>query len=238
MQPARAELTFWEHVGSLRSHVLWGAFFFIGAAALVFAYASQRLIQLLIEPLHGQQLIFLSPLDPFFFTLRISIYMGIALSLPVWLGLLLHFVYPALPGRKLRIPIFFVLASLVLSLASIFVTYFYFVPVTFRFLNSFIIPGTSFMLSANSYLSFFLLELAVVFIILQLPLLLNVLAYTRLLNPHVLTRQRRLLYIGLLIVLAVVTPTTDALTLTLVFIPTVILVESGLVIAKRLYDNQ
>ena len=176
MTDSPAAHTFWEHVAALRAHVLWGAFFFIAAATAIFTYASGPLIALLLAPLHGQQLVFLSPLDPFFFTLRISIYAGIAVSLPLWLGLFLHFVYPALPKRRLSVLAAFVILSLLLSAAAVVIAYEYFVPVTFKFLSGFLIPGTAYMLSANSYLSFILLEIAVIFLILHLPLILNVLA--------------------------------------------------------------
>jgi sec-independent protein translocase protein TatC len=229
--------TFWDHIGSLRNHILAGGGIFIVAVSLVFTYGTGTLISYLLAPLGGQNLVFLSPLGPFFFTLQISVYAACALCVPAWLALVLNFLFPALSLRQRIISALFVAISLLLTAASLVVAYLYLIPTTLRFLLTFVVPGTSFLLTADSYVNFFLLEFCVAFVILQIPLAIVLLAYMRALNPYALARKRRILYIGLLIMLAILTPTTDAFTLIVVSIPAICIAEVGIVLAKLVYGS-
>jgi sec-independent protein translocase protein TatC len=225
---------FWDHVSSLRAHLLWGAAFFVVAVSLVFVYSTNTLIRLFLAPLHGQTLVFLSPLGPFLFRIQLSIYAGVLVSLPVWLGLAMHFVFPALPRRQRVMSIGFALAFILLAALSLVGTYVFLIPMTLAFLLSLAVPGTSLMLTADSYVSFALLELMVVFIVLQLPFAINILSYLGLVDPYALGRKRRFLYPVLLLVLAVATPTTDVVTLLVVAAPAVVLTEIGVLVAKAI----
>jgi sec-independent protein translocase protein TatC len=164
-------------------------------------------------------------------------YAAVAVCVPVWLGVLLHFVFPALTHRQKLASIGFVVASLILALAAGAAAYFYLVPVTFSFLTNFVVPQTSLLLSADSYINFFLLEFIIAFVILQIPLIIVLLSYVRLLNPRILMQQRRLLYIGLVILLAMLTPTTDVFTLIVVSLPAIAVAEAGILVASRIYRD-
>ncbi len=58
MSSEHVEQTFWEHIASLRNHLLFGLTFFIGAACVAFALLTDRLIHFLLLPLYGQGLFF------------------------------------------------------------------------------------------------------------------------------------------------------------------------------------
>ncbi len=91
------------------------------------------------------------------------------------------------------------------------------------------------MLTAESYLSFCILMLAVVFLVLQIPVVMAALAHIGLLNPHAVARYRKFSTMGIIVMLAVVTPTTDIATLLMVCVPALLLWEIGLVVSKLLY---
>lgn len=237
IRAAEAANTFWEHAASLRLHLLISGVFFVIAASAAFPYAD-LIIAYLLRPLAGTPLVFLSPLEPFLFKIQISLYAGCVLAVPVWLGLVLHFVFPALKFRQRVATVLFVVVSVVFSLLSFTLTYLYAVPFTLKFLFNFVVPGTSFLLTPGSYLSFILLQTIVVFMILELPLVIIVLAYVGLVNPYTLARQRRFFYPGLFALLAIATPTTDAVTLAIIAIPTILLSEAGLSVAKAIYSKK
>lgn len=227
----------WEHVYSLRSHILWGGLFFIITASLVFSYGADIVIEYLLMPLKGEHLVFLSPLGPLFFKIRLSLYGALMLSSPIWIVLFLHFVFPALNKLQKIIASTFIFISAVLTIAALAGTYFYLVPIALRFLIGFLVPGTSFLLTADSYLSFVILQGIVAFVILQLPLVIILLAITKIVNPHTLATKRHFFYPALLVILAILTPTTDAITLAIVFIPAALLVEAGIIIGKIAYKR-
>ncbi len=237
MTSGQQTASFWDHLLALRLHVIYGAVFFVVATSLIFSYATNPLVTYLLKPLNGLPLIFLSPLDPFLFRMDISLYAGGLICLPVWLALLLHFVFPALSRRQKSVSFLFVAASVILGAASIAITYFYLLPITLSFLISLAAPGTSLLFTAKNYIFFIILLVAVAFIILELPVIICMLSYVGVVNPHYLARKRRFLHIGLIIFLAIVTPTTDVVTLLIVWIPAMILVEAGLVISKIVYPK-
>ncbi len=232
--PEAHRYTFWEHIGELRTYILIGGGIFVGVAILIFPYEEEFITPYLLSPLDGETLIFLSPFDPLLFKLKIAFYFSFLLSFPLWLFLFFKFVSPALPSGKRLLLVFFGVFSFLLGLGALAVTYFYFVPITLSVLRSFIIPGAAFSLTANGYLSFILLELAVVFFISQLPVVISAFAYVGLINPYSLARQRRFLYLGLVVILAFLTPTTDIFTLLIVTIPAILLAELGISLAKLL----
>lgn len=229
--------TFWGHLASMRSHMLWAVLFFIICSFLLFVYGTDYIISYLFKPLKGTPIVFLSPLGPLLFKMQVSLYGGLALSAPIWLALLIHFIFPVIPSRQKWGLILFILSSLLLAILSIAVTYFYFVPITLNFLLTLVVPGTAFLLTANNYLDFLFLQTLVVFIILESPLIIVMFTYIGLVNPHTLAQKRQFLYMTLIIFLAIITPTTDAITLAVVFVPTILLVEVGLLMAKVLHKR-
>lgn len=227
----------WDHVGVLRNHIIWGGIIFLAIVALVFFYGDIFVTELIVAPLQGEKLFFLSPLDPFLFKVKIAFYAGTLLSFPLWLGQFLHFAAPALPRAK-RIGMWlFASASLVLATISLLVTYLYFIPLTLEVLKRFTVEGTEFMLTADKYLSFCILEFLLVFIVFQIPIVVASLSYMKIINPHTLSRYRRASTLSIVTVLAVVTPTTDIITLAMVSIVALLLWEIGIFVSKIVYNK-
>jgi sec-independent protein translocase protein TatC len=231
------QLTFWEHFGVLRRYVIIGGIVFFICAIVLFAYAGTILTRFLLAPLHGQPLVFLTPAGPFFFEMRIAFVGAAALCFPLWLFLASRFAGSALPQLKRRRFLWFVLAAAALGAGSIFLSLRYLVPASFNAFSHYLVPGTAFMLTADGYVSFVFLVTTVCFVVVELPVVIVALAYARIVDPYWLARHRRYLYVGLLILLGIILPTTDVVTLLAVTVPALLLAEGGLVIAKRVYRD-
>jgi sec-independent protein translocase protein TatC len=229
---------FWDHLSDLRSHLLWGFFILLTTAILFFSFGSNWVILKLIEPLPDMPLVFLTPLGPFLFKLQVSVYAALLISMPALAGVLLHFISPALSPRQVKAVLAFGLSAIALSALAAWSIYAYALPYTLSFLLSLTVPGTSFFLTAESYLNFMLLQMLVGVFLVQIPLLITLSSYLRLIDPRHLARQRRHLYVGLLIILALLTPTTDAFTLLLAFVPAIILLEIGLWYGSFIYRKE
>jgi sec-independent protein translocase protein TatC len=231
-------LTFWEHFGVLRRYILIGGAFFCASAIVMFSYVGSRLTQYLLTPLHGRPLVFLTPTGPFFFEMHIAFVGAAVISFPVWLFLMSRFAGEALPRRKRWRFLWFVVAAAVMGVGSVALSYRYLVPISFDAFSHYIVPGTSLMLTADGYVSFVFLVTTVCFVVVELPVVIVALAYVRLVNPFWLARHRRYLYLGVLILLGIITPTTDAVTLLAVCVPALLLTELGLVLGKVLYNAE
>ncbi|MBK5961296.1 hypothetical protein CCR97_24265 [Rhodoplanes elegans] len=229
-------LPFWDHVSALRTGVLVAGGFFISTSIAIFSWGSRPLISALLADSPGG-LVFLSPLGPFLFQMKVAFLGALFLSLPLLLALLARFVGAALPRGKRSFLYGLVGVSFLLALGAAAATYFYLVPVSIRVLSSFTVPGTTLMLTADSYLSFVLLQLLVSFVVLELPVVIVGLAYVRLLNPALLAGKWKQIFLVLLVALAVLTPTTDVFTLLLVTIPAFVLCITALAIARRVYNR-
>ena len=125
-----------EHLDELRRRAL------ISALALIVAFAGMyamhdRLIELLVWPLPGddRQLITLSPTEPFFTTLKISLWAAVLLALPVWLYQVYAFVIPAVADQPRRIMLAIVAAVAGLFAAGVAFGYVVVLPVALEFLD-------------------------------------------------------------------------------------------------------
>jgi sec-independent protein translocase protein TatC len=177
-------------------------------------------------------------MGPFLFEVKIAFIGATVISFPVWLFLVSRFAGEAMPRKKRWRFQWFVLGATVMGFGSLVVSDLYLVPMSFNAFSSFIVPGTSLMLTADSYVSFFFLVTTVCFVVVELPVVIVALAYVRLVNPYVLARHRRYLFVGLLIMLGLITPTTDVVTLLVVTVPAMALAEVGLVVAKLVYNRE
>jgi sec-independent protein translocase protein TatC len=86
--------------------------------------------------------------------------------------------------------------------------------------------------------SFVFLVTTVCFVVVELPVVIVALAYVRLVNPFWLAQHRRYLYLGVLVLLGIITPTPDAITLLAVCVPALLLTELGLALAKVVYNAE
>ena len=230
------QLTFWEHFEVLRRYILIGGLFFFVCALVLFGYAGTVLTHFLLKPLHGQPLVFLTPTGPFFFEMHIAMVGAAVVSFPLWLFLLSRFAGDALPQRKRWRFLWFVLAAALMGAGSLVLSYQFLVPISFEAFSHYVVAGTSLMLTADGYVNFVFLVTTVCFVIVELPVVVVALAYVRLVNPSWLSQHRRYLYLGVLVLLGIITPTTDPITLLAVCVPALLLTEFGLVLAKLVYN--
>lgn len=226
------ELTVWEHVAELRRYVLLSVGSVLLFGSLTHAYRNE-LVAVLLRPLgEGVTLQFLSPLDPLLFILTLDLFGGILLSLPVILWGTYRFLAPALPRVRTWQVVVVLGAAILFGLGAVVYGYLVAVPITLSVLTGFALPGTEPAFTANGYLSFLLTVLVSLVLVFEMPLIMVALSRLGLLEPRALSRKRGHVYLGLLVGVAVVTPTTDLISLALILLPTYAVFELGLLGAR------
>ena len=226
------ELTVWEHVAELRRYVLLSVASVLVFGSLTHAYRNE-LMAVLLRPLSKDATLqFLSPLDPLLFILTLDLLGGVLLSLPVILWGLYRFISPALPRVSAWHVFLVLLGCVALGAAALAYGYLIAVPVTLAVLTGLTLPGTEAAFTAKGYLSFLGTVLFMLVLVFELPLVMVALARLGLLEPRLLARKRGYVYLGLLVGVAVVTPTTDLVSLALLLLPTYGVFELGLVSAR------
>src|SRR6266436_1251996 len=92
-------MTFFEHLRELVRKLLW-SLFAVALGAGVAHYYHEAIIAFLLAPLHQKKLVFLSPLDPLLFVLKIDFVVGFILGLPVLNWCIFSFVKPAMKASS------------------------------------------------------------------------------------------------------------------------------------------
>jgi Tat protein translocase TatC len=224
-------LTLVEHLDELRTRIIISVAAFVVAFALCF-WQNDRLLDIANHPLPGH----LTPItfgvaEPFTTTVTISAYAALVISLPVILYQAYAYVLPALTDRERRVVVPFLLMVPFLFVAGVVFGYFVVLPAATKFLLNFNDNQFNIQVRARDYYSFFTLTLLVMGLIFQLPI--GILAVTRLgiVTPDQLAQNRRYAWVILLIV-AMLLPGTDPVTMLIEAVPLLVLFEGSLLLAR------
>ena len=142
------------------------------------------------------------------------------------------FVRPALTWRERYYGLAFVWWGSVLFLAGAALGYVVCLPLFLRFLLGVGSAQIEPVISVQRYLSFALGVILFCGVLFEMPLVVFVLARLGILPPALLRRRRGIAMLGLIVVAAVVTPTTDAVSLMLTTIPLALLYEISIVVSS------
>lgn len=226
----REEKSIWEHVGELRKKLLIALVVFVIGAIVAHIFNAQ-ITAFILKPAtdSGQNLIFLSPIEPIIFIFKIDFIGGFILSFPIIIWCLFSYITPALSKRISNIVVFLYVTSTFLLYAGLLYAFFIMIPITLKFLFSITIPGIVNTFSAKEYISFFIIHAAIIMAIFQLPIIIIGGVHIGLLKTKMFTNKRKYVYFALLIILAVVTPTTDMFSLMIIFVPCMIIFEISLI---------
>ena len=131
------QMTLVEHLDELRNRIIVSVAVLAVACGLCF-WQNHLLIHIANQPLPGGvKPITLGVTEPFMTTLKLSIYAGILISLPVLLYQGYAFLLPALKPTERRVVLPFLLLIPVLFLMGVVFSYFVVVPAALKFLLNF-----------------------------------------------------------------------------------------------------
>lgn len=189
-------------------------------------WKADLLITLVTQPLKGLPLHFMTPVDGFMAKMKIAFYGGIVLSLPVVAYLIVSLVAGRLAKKTRMLIYFLVIPFAILSFSGgMFFGYRLILPATIKFLldcgNQFMEP----MIMGSNYFSFIAFILLTIGIVFELPLILVVLSRIGIVSSRFLRDKQKIAIIAIITILAIITPTPDAITLSLISLPMIVLYE-------------
>jgi sec-independent protein translocase protein TatC len=224
----RVDLT--GHLDELRIRVLVSVAAFGVALGLCF-WQNHLILSIVNVPLHGKELLTLSPTEPFTTTLTLSMYAGILLALPVVLYQAYAFVLPAFSKGEKKVALPLMLMVPVLFVAGAAFAYFVVMPAALQFLLHFNADQFQTQLRAKEYYSFLSLTMIACGIVFQVPV--GVLALTRLgiTDAAGLRAKRRYAWLGCAVVAAAL-PGVDPVTMLFEMVPLVALYELSILLAS------
>jgi sec-independent protein translocase protein TatC len=219
------EATLVEHLGELRTRLITSLVAVV--VAFVFTYWQRDwLLDKLREPLPPgfDELITLSPGEPFVTSFTVAFYAAIAISLPIIIWQLWAFLAPALTESSQATVARLVGAATVLLLCGMAFGYFIALPNILDFLLNFDSEQYNSQIRAREYFSFTALLLLGFGVMFELPVFILGLVRLGVLSSATLRRNRRIGY-GLCLIAVVLLPGVDFVSMGLQALPVIVLFE-------------
>ena len=220
-----------DHLQELRLRLIVACIAVAVSSAVCF-YFVEDLLHLITQP--AGKLYYLNPAEGFFAYMKITVFAGFLLALPVVLYQAWVFVVPALTRSEKRMAIFLVPASVVLFYLGLAFSYYLVMPVALKFFMGFANESLQPLLSLGQYLSFVLSMLLPFGFIFELPLVLFTLAKLGVISSAFLAAKRKIVLLLAFVAGGVISPTPDLFGQVIIAVPLLLLYEASIWIVKTL----
>lgn len=253
--------SFWEHLDVLRTAIVK-----IVAVAVVFGIAAfcfkEELFAVVLAPKDNGfvtyrlfnriaawaggetgsfavQLINTGLAQQFIIHMKTALCAGVLCTSPYILYQLFRFVSPALYANERKYVVRVVGGGYAMFVAGVLVSYFLIFPLTFRFLGTYQVSGdVANLITLDSYISTLVLMCLSMGIVFEIPILSWLFAKLGFLSASFMRRYRKHAIVIILVVAAIITPTSDVFTLSLVALPMWLLYEVNIWIVKKSKANE
>lgn len=176
-----------------------------------------------------------SPIELYFLA---SFFLGIAITAPVFAYEIFRFIDPALYPHERRDIYPFMLAFLVLLIAGMFFGYTILVPFGISALLPFFsITGAELLISVTDFYYFVFFLTIVTGLAFTFPVFLVILVKYGVIGTDTFTERRKYIYLGLLIIVLIITPGSSPASNFMLFAAMILLFEGGIFFAKR-YERE
>lgn len=250
-------LSFWEHLDELRSSLIRIIVVVVVCAIAAFCF-KESIFAIVLGPKNADFITYrllediakcfsettshsLSPesvrlintglAQQFFLHVKTSIVVGFMAALPYVIYILFRFVSPALYANERRYAVHLVIWGYVMFILGLLLSYFLVFPLTFRFLGMYqvseIVENT---VTIESYIDTLMTISLSMGIIFEIPVICWIMGRLGVINATIMRRFRRHVIVALLIIAAIITPTSDVFTLMLVSMPMWLLYELSIYI--------
>jgi len=248
--------SFWEHLDVLRAAIIK-----IVAVAVVFGIAAfffkEQLFDVVLAPKDDSfityqllnrmavwaggvmesfsvRLINTGLAQQFIIHMKTALCTGVLCASPYILYQLFRFVSPALYDNERRYAVRMVGGGYAMFSLGVLTSYFLIFPLTFRFLGTYQVSGeVDNLIALDSYISTLVMMCLAMGIIFEIPILSWLFAKLGFLSADFMRRYRKHAVVIILVIAAIITPTSDVFTLSLVALPMCVLYEISILIVKQ-----
>jgi sec-independent protein translocase protein TatC len=240
------EMTFWDHLDVLRAVLIRTAIAVVVFSIIAFCM-KEELFNIVLAPCSSDfitykllgaeafriHLMNTGLTEQFMIHMRTAIYAGMLVASPYILYELFRFVSPGLYQNERHYAVWIVGAAYVMFLVGTLINYFVVFPLTVRFLGTYqVSPEVANMLTLQSYIDTLLGMCLVMGVVFELPVVCALMGRMGLLTDHFMATYRRHAVVAILVVAAIITPTTDVFTLFVVSLPIYLLYEISIQIVR------
>lgn len=238
-QDSLGEMTFVEHLGEIRRRLVFCIAAFAVSSIVTYVFYGS-VLKLFERPYcetlpahHACALYITGPLDGFAIRMNITGYGGLLLASPVILYQLWRFVTPGLRANEKRYAFPFVIATFSLFTLGAFVAWTTF-PHALTFLHAVGGPGIEDLFSPQKYLSLILALMAIFGVAFEFPAVLVGLELAHVITPSQLSKWRRGAILAIVVISAVVTPSSDPFSMLAMALPMLMFYEISILLGRIL----
>lgn len=242
-----------DHLIELRSRLIRALIGFFVAFLICFFFA-RELFNLLVIPFQwatewagldpkSVDLIYTAPQEFFFTQIKLGMFGGMVLAFPLIANQVYKFVAPGLYKNERAAFLPFLIASPILFLMGAALVYFFFTPMVMWFFLSMqqVGPDQEIQISllprVSEYLSLIMTLIFAFGLVFQLPVVTTLMARVGMVTAEGLADKRKYMIVAAFVVAAVITP-PDPVSQIGLALPTILLYEVSIWIARRLERNR
>ena len=226
------EMTLLEHMEELRDRIVKSVVA-IGIAFVAGIFLAGPLLERLrVEANAVTGFDVVSPTDPITLYFKVALYIAIGIALPVLMWQLVGFLAPGLTKKEKRLLFLSMPFVILLFLLGVAYAFFFAAPRALTFLSSFMSGLFEWTPEGNAVITFFLTLMLGLGLAFQLPVVMFILAKLGVASPQKMRSFRKYAILILLILSAVITPSTDPFNMAIVFVPLYLLYEAGILVAR------
>lgn len=224
-------MTIVEHLEELRRRLLI-AFAALGVGTMLGWLVARQVLDYLIGLMGIDRVVFMSPSEGLFVQLKVAFFLGVFVGLPVILYQFWAFIATGLTHTERRGVLMLLPPSIVLFLAGAAFGLFVIMPIGVRVLLSYSTDRIQPLLAVGPTLSFLMAFVLAFGFVFQLPMVIVFLAQIGVVTPEMLAAGRRYAIVGIVILSAFLTPGTDVVSQMLMAVPTYLLYELSIILAR------
>lgn len=231
--PDEVEMSLFDHLEELRQRIFYALIGVVVGVIACFVVVNQ-IVELLEIPAQGVKFLQLSPGEYFFVSIKVAGYSGLVLSSPFILYQIIQFVLPGLTRRERRLIGPIVIGSSVLFFVGLAFAYIALIPAALNFFISYGEDVVEQLWSIDRYFEFVLLLLFSTGLAFQIPVIQLLLGILGIVNSDAMLKGWRYVLLGAAILGAILTPSTDPVTQSLLAGAVLFLYFGGIFMVKAI----
>jgi sec-independent protein translocase protein TatC len=212
--PGEVEMSLFDHLEELRQRIFY-ALIAVAVSVIGCFIFVKPIVRLLEVPAQGIKFLQLAPGEYFFVSLKVAGYSGLVIASPFILYQIIQFVLPGLTRRERRLLGPVVLGSSILFAAGLVFAYLLLIPAALKFFINYGADVVEQLWSIEKYFEFVLVLLFGTGLTFQIPIIQLLLGVLGIVSSETMLSGWRYVIIGAVVLGAVITPSTDPLTQTL-----------------------
>jgi len=220
-------MSFLDHLDELRRRLVAAALSLAVGTLVAFVFIN-RIFDFIMRPLYeklpaGSKLIYTEPTEAFMLNVKIALLAGIVIAAPLIMWQLWLFIAPGLYAHEKRFALPFILMASIFFVGGAAFNHYVLFPLAWVFLAGFTTDYMMFMPRIAPVFSLYAMLMLAMGLIFEMPAVVLVLARMGLVTAGFLWRQIKYAVLIIFILAAVITPTGDPMTQSLMAGPMIVL---------------